>query len=479
MLNLYEKNRNIKKIKLKNSFLFINPDSGKWVIGDQDVNKVISVLKQPQNINDLIKNLKMKVDKKIISKLIDELCKNDIIFKKEESCRMENLFEGREINPKLVILNLTYQCNLSCSYCYTSSNPYLKDHMDEELALKIISEVYYLPRNLYNNTSNRRLRIAFHGGEPLLKFSMIKKIIEKLRKMDFFNNLSFTVQTNGTLINSEMVKFFKENEIHVGISLDGPAELNNRTRFNGKKRGSFDKAYKALNLLRQYGVPFGVITVLSKKNINDIDKIIEFFLKENIKGITLNYFVPFGRGRHFKNELEISQAQLYRAYKEILELFVNYPKDEKDEKSVPFKELTLKSLLLNLKGIYTNMCLISPCGAVFDQLSFDPQGNVFPCDDFSPFPEFILGNINKLSLKEIILRSNIVKMLRERTVENISCKKCVWKSICGGGCPAKSYLKYGHIYHKHPYCSFMKKIILELFYMIEENKIDFFYEHEI
>lgn len=473
----FVKMEDVKEIHLRKNFLYINPDSGKWIIGDKDVKDVISFFEYPHSVRELAGKFYRK--RKKVIELIDILKKNDIISEVTESSKKKYSFD-RKIIPKLVILNLTYKCNLECPYCYTSSNIHLKNHMNEELAEKIISEVYHLPKSLYGDTSSRCLRIAFHGGEPLLQFNEIKKIIERLRKKDFYNNLLFTIQTNGTLLNPKMVEFFNRNNIHIGISIDGPASINNKTRYYKSKRGSFDRVYKAINLLKQYGVPFGVITVLSKKNVEYVKEIIEFFLKEGIKGITLNYFVPFGRGEYFKNELEITDAQLYQAYEVVLELLINNISEENKGIKVSFREQTLKSLLLNINGIFTNMCFVSPCGALFDQLSFDPYGNVYPCDDFSPFPEFILGNINKLPLKEIIISSNIIETLKRRNVENMpTCKKCAWKTICGGGCPAKSYLKHGHIYYRHIYCDFMKKFILKLFHVIEENKTFLnFYSYE-
>ena len=124
-----------------------------------------------------------------------------------------------------LILKLTESCNYGCKFCRYANHRRADDGMSIDLAEKSLIEITsYNARN--NNLSNT---IIFHGGEPLLygidRFNAIMEIEERLSKeygATFINN----IQTNGALLNEEWCKFFKKHSFNVGISYDGPGDLN-------------------------------------------------------------------------------------------------------------------------------------------------------------------------------------------------------------------------------------------------------------
>ncbi|HLP48746.1 MAG TPA: radical SAM protein, partial [Candidatus Kapabacteria bacterium] len=129
--------------------------------------------------------------------------------------------EDPEDGIKRLVLFVSQACNLKCRYCYIHANDRIeKKYMSEEVAMAAVDLLFQESKNI------KDLRIGFYGGEPMLQFDLIKRIIpyakgkaEKLQK-----TILFTMTTNGTLLTDETIKFIVENNIHAAVSLDGNRE---------------------------------------------------------------------------------------------------------------------------------------------------------------------------------------------------------------------------------------------------------------
>ena len=115
--------------------------------------------------------------------------------------------------PKLVVLNLTTDCNMRCEYCYASAGDY-QSYMTYDTALKTIEEL----RRINNYET---VKVLFHGGEPLLCYDVIEKIINYYKDHGLADKLDYYIQTNCVLLTEDKIKFFKENDVKISISVDG------------------------------------------------------------------------------------------------------------------------------------------------------------------------------------------------------------------------------------------------------------------
>ena len=135
------------------------------------------------------------------------------------------------ISPTICV---THACQLNCIYCY-ENNKDCANSQSFEKAIEIIE-------NVFSTVSPEvtGIEFCFIGGEPLLEFGLIKKIVEyyKPRKKEYKQDFIFSATTNGALLNSEMKNWFKENTdiIILCLSLDGTKDTHDRNRDN-----SFDK----------------------------------------------------------------------------------------------------------------------------------------------------------------------------------------------------------------------------------------------
>ena len=159
-------------------------------------------------------------------------------------------------------------CNLDCKYCfYLEKEAYFQEsdknkyYMNEE-----IQEIYV--EQYLSSQQGSEVTFAFQGGEPTLiglpYFQRLVKLVEKYKLPH--QKVSYSLQTNGTCLNSEWGEFLKENNVLVGISLDGPAELHDAYRVNKAGLPTHDKVMKALALLQNYSIEYNTLSVIHLLN---------------------------------------------------------------------------------------------------------------------------------------------------------------------------------------------------------------------
>ena len=122
------------------------------------------------------------------------------------------------------------------------------------------------------------ITIQVWGGEPLLyidKIVHIRKVINSLNV-----NARIVVQTNGTLITPIIAEKIAKNDIHIGISIDGPKKLQDLQRVNILGQSAYDKVLEGIKALRAVNRDFGVIPVITNNSIDMIEDILDFFVKD-------------------------------------------------------------------------------------------------------------------------------------------------------------------------------------------------------
>lgn len=132
-------------------------------------------------------------------------------------------------------LCVTHNCNLNCIYCYQKHD--YNSKMNFETAKNIIDCLFTDAEK-----ESKNVEINFIGGEPLLEFSLIKKIVEYAFSLKTNISYKFFATTNGTLLTEEMKKWFSMNckIISLGLSLDGDRDTQNYNRSNSFEKIDFN-----------------------------------------------------------------------------------------------------------------------------------------------------------------------------------------------------------------------------------------------
>ena len=210
-----------------------------------------------------------------------------------------------------IMLQATPFCNLDCSYCYLPDRNN-KHSMDAEYIDLLLEKI------INSEKSSDDIEVWWHHGEPLVAgveyYRRIMKCInEKSRK-----NIFFGIQTNGYTLSKDWIELFREFDVNISISIDGPKYLHDKNRVLRNGRGTFDQILSNLKLMQAHDVPFQLKMVLTKDHLSQVGQIFEFFESNDFRSLS---FIPEEiEGVHANTSLQ-GRAKDYRSFWETLYWF--------------------------------------------------------------------------------------------------------------------------------------------------------------
>ena len=315
----------------------------------------------------------------------------------------------------LLIKPVSGNCNLQCRYCFyndVSENRQTKSFgmMSRETAETLISKALREAKNI---------TFGFQGGEPALwgldNFMFFTQTVERLNTNRA--NVTYTMQTNGMLINDEWAAFFKEHSFLVGLSLDGYKELHEYNRPN-----SYNSAIKAAAILKKHGVEYNILSVVTEISARHAEKLYRFYQKQ---GFNYLQFIPciddFG-----SSETKLT-ADAYLSF--LKALFDNWYKDCIAGRGISIRYFD--NILSMIMGYPPEQCSLSgACNIIF---TIEADGGVYPCD-FYVLDKWKLGNVNADSFEAMLVSDTARAFIDESKRINGECSSCRCYNLCRGGC---------------------------------------------
>lgn len=310
-----------------------------------------------------------------------------------------DLFENKNISEKrlkCIHMELTHKCNLECKHCFLKASPYKKTNLFLEDWKNVIDKIAYLNPEQF----------VFTGGEPLL-FDYFEELVLYAQKK--LPNTSFTLSTNGTLINKYDINLFKNYFDAIYISLDG-YDRESSDKIRGK--GVFDKVINNIKLLKEKG--FNNIDLSFTQGDYNLENRNKFKkLCDDLElTCTIRTFTPRGRG------------------KENLNLFST------EEKEVPIS--ILQSVERCAKACeegeeVTTSC--AACNAGEGQIIIDDEANAYPCASLRS-DDFIISNmLDKDCISKIMEFKGGYNLYESIIYKNEDCKNCDLNIFCWN-CPS-------------------------------------------
>ncbi|MFQ5733503.1 MAG: anaerobic sulfatase maturase [Planctomycetaceae bacterium] len=338
-------------------------------------------------------------------------------------------------------------CNLDCEYCY-----YL---LKEELFPQ--GERWRMPEETLESFIRQyidaqppgapEITFAWQGGEPtMLGVDFFRHAVALQKKhVPPGVKLVNTLQTNGVLLDDDWCRFFREEDVLVGLSIDGPAELHDRYRYDKKGRGSFAAVRKALNLLAKRGVEFNALVVVNRRN-GEHGRRVYTFLRDS--GVQFVQFIPIverrGVGVHPEPVAESPQtpADFVSSRSVLPEQFGDFliaVFDEWVTRDVGRVFVQIFDQALSAwMGIEPSLCVFRrQCGRA---LAIEHNGDLFSCDHYVE-PEYKLGNIHELPIVELASCERQVAFgeAKETTLPQY-CRDCEVRFACNGECPKNRFI---------------------------------------
>jgi uncharacterized protein len=364
-------------------------------------------------------------------------------------------------------------CNLDCKYCYFLSKEMLYPGSRFRMADDLLEE--YI-KQMIESQRVPEVSIAWQGGEPTLMgldfFKRSMELEKKYRKPGMV--IHNTMQTNGTLLNEEWCRFFKDNNFLIGLSIDGTQDLHDYYRVDKGGHGTFDKVIKAARLMQQFEVDFNVLTTVNAHNAERPLEIYRFF-RDQLK-IKYIQFIPiverenqtgFQEGNTV-TERSVTAKQWGRF---LTTIFDEWVRRDVGEVFVQMFDAALASWY----GEPTGLCIFSEkCGKA---LAMEHNGDVYCCDHFVE-PKYKLGNILETNLADLVASDQQLKFGNDKldTLPKY-CLGCDVRFACHGECPKNRFIKTpdgepGLNYLCEGYKSFFKHIDIPMKFMAQQLKFN-------
>lgn len=337
--------------------------------------------------------------------------KNRIVNKYRDS--KKQIFQGTSLH----IVVPTARCNKNCLYCHAPTVPANKSGYDmtKETADKVLNFIFQSPA--------KEKTIEFQGGEPLLNFEIVKYIVENAKKKD----VRFTLVSNLSALNNDIVDFLVKEGVGVCTSLDGPQELQERNR-----PFTYNDIEKWVPLL-QKRMNLSGICIVTKESLKYPKEIVKTYLGYEFKRLWIQPFHALGKAKLNYNAIKYDAEDYIVFWKTVLDYIVLNNLDIA-EVSTTF---LLRKLILKQNPLFVD--LQSPCGAIINQMAYDYDGSIYSCDEARMLDSdaFKIGNVNQ-KYSEVVKSPLSCSIVGFSINDALICDKCAFKPYCGV-CPVIAF----------------------------------------
>lgn len=327
-----------------------------------------------------------------------------------------------------ILLQVTQNCNLKCKYCIYSESKNLNTRSHSNNAMTFQTAIKAVDFYAQHSLDNDEKTIGFYGGEPLLNFKLIKKVIEYANEIFKGKDVIYSITTNGTLLTDDVIDFFLKHNVQLTISLDGPREIHDKNRCFRDGCGSYDIVMKNLETLRKKSkrkMPFSVSMVVDPEN--DYDEIVKVFKNPILQGINANIAIV----EENETTKRYSEDYYSKFEKDLFFGFLSEFREQKCNSGSMIVQQEIQQMNTSLNTFKTNILSNiaapgGPCVPGKMRLFIDCFGNLFPCERVSEtVADFRIGTLDTgFDINKISNLLNIAKL-----TEN-TCKNCWAFSLC-------------------------------------------------
>lgn len=370
------------------------------------------------------------------------------------------------------------ECNLNCTYCYylekknlfSEGNPLkMTDELLENYTKQVI-EAHQIPV----------VTFTWQGGEPtLMGLDFFRKAVKYQKKYAGDKKIENAFQTNGTRLNDEWCEFLKDNDMLVGISIDGEEHNHDKYRKTNSGGPTFRRAMKGIELLHRHKVEFNTLSCVTAYNVHYAIETYRFlknigsgfiqFLPvvetetEPEKNSGMRLASPASRTKTSATDWSVPARDFGQF---LIKIFDEWVRNDVARYYVQIFDATLANFVGEMPGI----CVFAEtCG---DALVMEHNGDVFSCDHYV-FPEYYLGNINETPIIDLVRSQRQFDFgIDKRNKLPGYCLRCDVRYACHGECPKHrfiltpdgkpglNYLCEGYkdfFHHVEPYMEYMAK----------------------
>ncbi|MCK6474758.1 MAG: anaerobic sulfatase maturase [Planctomycetes bacterium] len=342
-------------------------------------------------------------------------------------------------------------CNLDCTYCFYLHKenffPKGENFRMSEATLEAFTKQYIEAQDV------PEINFAWQGGEPtLLGVEFFRKAVElQKRYAPEGKTITNALQTNGVLLDDEWCAFLKENDVLVGLSIDGPKDVHDKYRYYKDKRSSHDDVMRGLRLLQKHGVRVNSLTCVNRATGSRGREVYRFLRDEcNFEHMQ---FIPIVEKIDFETvapgtenpggpdpDDDLLKVTPWTVKPEQFGRFMCAVFDEWARADVGkvFVQ-TFEQTLAGVLGMPASLCVFSKrCGRA---LAIEHDGGLFSCDHFV-YGDYKLGNIHDKTMRQMAASEQQKKFGNDKfdTLPRY-CRTCEFLELCYGECPKNRFIQ--------------------------------------
>ncbi len=338
-------------------------------------------------------------------------------------------------------------CNLDCTYCFFLSKEALYPNEKSRMSEATL-EAYI--QQLLESHRTPTVTVAWQGGEPTLMgldfFKRSVEFVQRYRRPG--QEIEYTFQTNGVLLDDEWCAFLKQHNFLVGLSVDGPQEIHDAYRVNKGGQGTFSQVMRGWEHLRRHGVDFNILCTVNAANQHHGRRVYQFFRDE--LGAQWMQFIPIVE-RATAETLAIAnqgwseqaggQRLLYTQTgslvtertvggeqygRFLVDIYEEWIRRDVGKVYVQLFDVTLHAFFgEHLLCIHAPTCGYGP--------ALEHNGDLYSCDHFVE-PTFLLGNIHQTHMIELVA-SPRQRQFGDNKRDELTrqCQGCDVRALCNGG----------------------------------------------
>ncbi len=347
-----------------------------------------------------------------------------------------------------LVLNVTNQCNLACTYCYEFGSDKIATPQGKPKYMTIDTAKASVDFLLDSSGNREAVHITFFGGETLMNFKLLREVVLYANGAAAARGrrITFSLTTNATLLTDEIIDFLSDNAIGVTVSMDGPPELQDKHRVYKNGKGSYAVIEPRLRaLIARHKTRAITARVTLTEGVTDVVRIYRH-LKDDLGFHEVGFAPVTNSGdRNYSldgDAMEGVLADFHTLADEWLEYALRGQMHGFTNVSETIGEL--------IQG--TNKS--HPCGAGLGLLGVSPSGDLSPCHRFTDADTHSLGNletgIDKAKRADFLTRGHV-----EAKYE---CQSCWARPLCAGGCHHEAFVRYGDTGHANlHYCDWIRQ----------------------
>lgn len=307
---------------------------------------------------------------------------------------------------------LTEKCNLACTYCYLKNIATARD-MSEKTGIDVIDFLLLQVKEY--------LSISFFGGEPLLKFDLMKKLISHARKRAEENeiNITFSINTNGILIDREKIDYLRKNRMGIVLSIDGIPESHDTRRMTKEGEGSFNLLNNITLILLEDPRQVHIRMTVTPDTVSKMFYGVKFIHDIGFRSLAVAMERTDPGWTGDKRKIFADE------YKKIVDWYIDMLR-EGDR----FKLVDLDYGAASLDHPYREKGM--PCEAGQSGIAIDPVGIIYPCYRFMGMEDTAIGDIyNGFDDEKRKIFFNYSRLGIEKCKKcplNFRCHRCPWLS---------------------------------------------------